>query len=1435
MRRKLLSILLSLCMALSLLPVTAIAAETGFSDMPAENYWSYEALTAAVENDLLQGDNGRLMPQESLTRAQLATIINRAFGAEETADTDEYSDVSALAWYYTDIAKAVRMGSLQGSGSGKMRPNDSVTRQEAFVVLARAIKLTDGDTAALDAFSDKADIASWAAPYIADMAGSGYIQGSGGKLNPTEAITREAFAQLIHNIFSLYISKPGTYTEHITGNVIISSDDVTLKGLTITGDLIVGEGVGNGDFTMDGVTVTGRLVVRGGGENSIHIINNSGVGSIIVAKTGDGGVRVRTEEGCRVEVVYVDDGLDDVILEGSFNQVTVSTDAPVVLKDATVTGLTVSGKGSNVKLEGATNVAVTQITENAAGATLEVGIGAKVTKVESAAESVTISGEGKVTQAVVSGNNTAVNTSGTKVTQEEGATGVTQNGKTVEPAAPSGGSSDGDSPSYTSAVTTLTELQAALSNGSVSAITIRAGITIPAGTTVTFSKPVTIADLTGAMLVIGGTLINNSTFTSRGLGGMFSDTGMELGGTFTNNGTFDNETRFGMFKAVFTNNGTVKNKEWLHCAGTAITNNGTFSSIGDISLLNSDAFEGTDNIRSTFTNSAGATLVSDSSGTINIGSTCTFTNSGTVTSRGSIDNYGTLTNTAAGSFTYTGYILNVGTISGTITPSGEDAALKNFKPATTLSALNASLAYLEPGYVGIAIIGDIELTESLTVSKYVLITPDCTLIVPLGVTLTVSCDEASAEEFNQLLVYGKLNLNGGALVTTQNVDGEKYGQVTIAGGVLIGSETEGYTITNNGRILFLHGEINPDDITVGGSNAIIYLPNISGVTTEAALRSAMSDPDVDEITIEGNITLTSALDITKTTTVTYDDIAASQRTLTVPSGVTVTVKAGGRLSILGNVVNNGTIIDSTAGNGMFMGSYGSFTNSSTGILNVDNRFDILEGVLINNGTVDISSGNEHTILVMGGTVTNHADAVFINDGALDMGTSAIANGAIHDGGSTFTNTGTFTNGGISTPSSSAYFGMMSGTFSNTGRFVNNGNMDINYTSFTHADGTFDTYNAGGLVITGGSFSTDGAPDYSFNNEGYMKVIDQYGKDGHDYFCDITLGITSPFNNDSKWMEYTAAVYSADSLADAETAQQSKKTDLSSGENYFGFSVYKRLDFMADTTVANDTAFAGFDTYWVESAWSWDGLQDVQTPATLTVASGKTLTIGQDCALNVDSGSLVNDGTIAGAGCVEVWPEASFTNSGAVTNSGDFYIRREYALSGNMIQADISGLDDVSVKFIAIVHNEADLIAANSCDSPVYDRIEIKNNCNIEITGSDTLTIDKNVYIEPGSGLIVPYGKTLAFTGSHWVDSGGDISVYGAMIIGGGVSFFNNQNFDIGAASGGQTATVTISSDGILNNAGWITIYATGTLNASDGQYQGGAPVGAGTYMGPSGG
>lgn len=1433
MKGKILAILLSLCLVITLLPIGALASASDFSDMPAKSHWSYEALSSAVENGLLEGYNGTLTPQSELSRAQLAAIVNRAFGAQATADLSGYTDLSTSKWYYNDMAKAVRMGTFMGSG-GTLRPEDSVTRQEAFTVLARSLKLTAGSSAALDGFTDKTEVASWAEASVAAMVSEGYVEGAGGKLNPTQTITREEFAQVIYKMFSVYISEPGTYTTSITGNVLIRSANVTLKGLTVTGDLILGEGIGNGDVSLDGVTVTKRLVVRAGGENSIHIINNSGIGSIVIGKTGDGGVRVRTEEGCRVDVVYVDDGTDDIILEGSYNQVTVATDSPVLLKDAKVTGLTVSGKGADVKLEGSTTVSDTQISSSAAGAKFEVGTGSKAASVQSAAEGVTISGTGTVTQAIITGNNTAVNTTGTTVTAGENTTGVTQNGKEVG-STTTGGSTGG----YWNAVsvTTFDGLEAALAKSSVSEIIINAEIEIAEADTLTFNKPVTIAKKSDTMLVVNGTLINNSTLTSKGLGGDNVDTGMLLDGNFENNGTFINESRFGMFEGSIINNGTVNNKSWLHCFGTEITNNKTFNNTGDITLINSSAVDVAYNSPSTFTNAAGATLLSEDPGGLIMQIDCAFTNAGTATFTGYFDNYGTLTNT--GSFTYTGHLMTAGPVTGTLT-KGTGGELETNYPVSTLAALKTALTSLSAGYDGIAIVGNIMLDDDLLVSRHVRIGPDGVLTVPDGYTLTVT----STSGYNGLDVLGTLDLYGN-LVTTLSGSGddECVGQVTLIYGTL--SAHDDYTITNDGVILFIGGEIYPDDIVVSG-NPINNFVSLLSVSDETALRSALANDNVEQIIISDDISLSSNLDITKEVTVGYNDTASSPYTLTVANGTTLTVKDGGSLDNTGCIVNNGTVQNTSSGNGIFMGSLASFTNNGT--LNVDKMFFILEGTLTNNGLITVSSGDEHTILCRGASVTNSSGAVFNDNGSLDMDVSTGFDGALYNRGSTFTNAGDFAVGSISTPASSAYFGARSSSVTNTGAFVNNGNTDFTYTSLTHSGGTFGTYNSGGLTITGGSFTiTDTVDEKSFTNNGYMRIIDQYGKSDVDHICTVSLADSS-FADNSNWLDYTAAVYSSAGFTAANAAQTDKISALGSGESYFGFATYNRMDFMADITLSGSNVLSDFGTYWVEKYQVWNSTlnQDETITSHLTIASGATLTVARQSSLHV-FGVLVNNGTLVTAeryddeasdihedcGYLEIWPTGTFTNNGSITNGGEISLRHEFRDTDNTVQrATATGLSSVTPSFIAIVHNTSDLLAANSSSSPVYSAIEIRGDSLIDLTSN--LTVSKSMYIEPGSGFIVEHGAALTFSGTNiWINNQGDVSVYGDMLISAGANFENRQNMDIGAASGSETASVTVGSGGCLYNGGTISVYATGTLDAHAGTYEGASCIGAGTIHYPA--
>ena len=252
--------------------------------------WYAEAVSAAVDNGLLYGKSSTIIdPNGDMTRAEMAAIINRSFGCYKTADISQYKDVSKNKWYYKDVGLSVQMGTYNGRSSSSMAPDAPITREEAMTVVARALEL-DYDAFAktdLSKFSDRDKISTWALPYVRAMVGADYIHGRTKGLEPLDNITRAEFAQIFYNIIGTYIVSKGTYDKDIKGSVLIRTDDVELKNLTVDGDLIIGCGAADGKITLDNVTVKGRLLVWGGGTKAVYCNNGSQMPAVVVARVDD--------------------------------------------------------------------------------------------------------------------------------------------------------------------------------------------------------------------------------------------------------------------------------------------------------------------------------------------------------------------------------------------------------------------------------------------------------------------------------------------------------------------------------------------------------------------------------------------------------------------------------------------------------------------------------------------------------------------------------------------------------------------------------------------------------------------------------------------------------------------------------------------------------------------------------------------------------------------------------------------------------------------------------------------------------------------------------------------------------------------------------------------------------------------------------------------
>ena len=387
-----------------LLPTNAFAADLSqYKDFP--NDWSAKSLEQAIDDGLLNGSNGMIDAKGLLTRAQMAAIVSRAFGAAKTASLDDYRDVLPSAWYYSDMGKAVKMGAFQGA-NGLLNPDAPITREEAFTVLARAFALEGGGSATLKDFVDGGTVSSWASESVAALVAGGYVNGANGMLNLKNNITRAEFAKVITGMAASYVGAEGVSGKTVEGNMIVRESGASLSGMTINGDLIIADSADK--VSLDNVKVTGRIVIRGASTEAS--LKNSSAGKGVLVSNPNGAASLS-------------------VSGGSVGTVTAKSD------------LVVSGSVDNIV-----------IAEKAA---LTVQSGASVGSVTVSAAGASVSGAGTVSAVQANANNVTVSTKNTKVTAANGVSGVKAGDKTVSSgktetvgtASSSGGSSSGGSSS----------------------------------------------------------------------------------------------------------------------------------------------------------------------------------------------------------------------------------------------------------------------------------------------------------------------------------------------------------------------------------------------------------------------------------------------------------------------------------------------------------------------------------------------------------------------------------------------------------------------------------------------------------------------------------------------------------------------------------------------------------------------------------------------------------------------------------------------------------------------------------------------------------------------------------------------------------------------------------------------------------------------------
>jgi hypothetical protein len=166
-----------------------------FADVPT-TYWAAAAIGTLAAKGILQGfPDGSFRPDRPVTRAEMVKMLDLVLGITPGGPLPPFRDVTAGDGFAPYVAAAVHAGLVQGVDADTFAPDQPVTREQAAVLLARALSLSGGGTLP---FTDAASIDPWAMGAVEAAVHAGYLHGfPDGTFRPLDPLTRAQAAALL--------------------------------------------------------------------------------------------------------------------------------------------------------------------------------------------------------------------------------------------------------------------------------------------------------------------------------------------------------------------------------------------------------------------------------------------------------------------------------------------------------------------------------------------------------------------------------------------------------------------------------------------------------------------------------------------------------------------------------------------------------------------------------------------------------------------------------------------------------------------------------------------------------------------------------------------------------------------------------------------------------------------------------------------------------------------------------------------------------------------------------------------------------------------------------------------------------------------------------------------------------------------------------------
>ncbi|MDR6551043.1 chitobiase/beta-hexosaminidase C-terminal domain-containing protein [Paenibacillus qinlingensis] len=162
-----------------------VQSDKNFKDM--KGHWAEDDVITLASKLLVKGmTSDGFDPEAAVTRAQFAVMLSRSLGLTHQKSTkQEFKDVHEADWFSRQLNAALQAGLIDGYADGTMRPNDTITREQMAVMIARALQFTKSDIQLVNgqkrplvsSFADHALMEEWAKDAINKCLETGLMQG----------------------------------------------------------------------------------------------------------------------------------------------------------------------------------------------------------------------------------------------------------------------------------------------------------------------------------------------------------------------------------------------------------------------------------------------------------------------------------------------------------------------------------------------------------------------------------------------------------------------------------------------------------------------------------------------------------------------------------------------------------------------------------------------------------------------------------------------------------------------------------------------------------------------------------------------------------------------------------------------------------------------------------------------------------------------------------------------------------------------------------------------------------------------------------------------------------------------------------------------------------------------------------------------------------